>query len=136
MNGVVNGSLITVPPSGFHYPVGRTYYGQGITPRLIKTTQLQRPVDTFVAVDEHPDSINDSIFMFNAGQLPPNYSWRDLPASYHNGAAGFSFADGHSEIHKWQSQATKRPVTRQNFTGLADPDSPDIAWMNEKMPWF
>jgi prepilin-type processing-associated H-X9-DG protein len=25
-----------------------------------------------------------------------------MPASYHNGAAGFAFADGHSEIHKWK----------------------------------
>jgi prepilin-type processing-associated H-X9-DG protein len=24
------------------------------------------------------------------------------PANYHNNACGFSFADGHSEIHKWK----------------------------------
>jgi len=37
--------------------------------------------------------------------------WSDMPASYHNGAAGFSFADGHSEIHKWVEPVTKQPIT-------------------------
>jgi len=54
--------------------------------------------------------------------------WGDTPASYHNGAGGISFADGHSEIHKWRSGATKVPVTYQstqpqpNFdaAGMAD----------------
>ena len=26
----------------------------------------------------------------------------DYPASYHNRAGGFSFADGHAEIKKWR----------------------------------
>ena len=28
--------------------------------------------------------------------------WGDLPANYHNGACGYSFADGHSEIKAWK----------------------------------
>ncbi len=36
----------------------------------------------------------------------------DLPASFHNGACGFSFADGHSEIKKWRNASTLEPVTR------------------------
>ena len=35
----------------------------------------------------------------------------DVPASYHNGAGGLSFADGHAEIHKWLDPRTKTPVT-------------------------
>ncbi len=31
----------------------------------------------------------------------------DLPASYHNGACGISFADGHAEVHKWLGGAVK-----------------------------
>jgi prepilin-type N-terminal cleavage/methylation domain-containing protein/prepilin-type processing-associated H-X9-DG protein len=55
------------------------------------------PSQTWVYVDEHPDSIND------AGCFPPNSDNNivDIPANYHNGASGFSFADGHSEVHKW-----------------------------------
>jgi prepilin-type N-terminal cleavage/methylation domain-containing protein/prepilin-type processing-associated H-X9-DG protein len=55
------------------------------------------PAETWVHLDEHPDSIND------AGFFNPNSptTWVDIPATYHNGATGFSFADGHAEIHKW-----------------------------------
>jgi len=28
----------------------------------------------------------------------------DYPASYHNGAGGVAFADGHSEIHRWRDR--------------------------------
>ena len=30
-------------------------------------------------------------------------NWRDVPSSLHNGACGFAFADGHSEVHKWKT---------------------------------
>jgi prepilin-type processing-associated H-X9-DG protein len=55
------------------------------------------PADTWVFVDEHPDSINDAGF-FN----PYPTQVIDIPATYHNGACGFAMADGHSEIHKWR----------------------------------
>ncbi|HEV2392038.1 MAG TPA: prepilin-type N-terminal cleavage/methylation domain-containing protein [Verrucomicrobiae bacterium] len=52
---------------------------------------------TWVYIDEHPDSINDAGF-FNP-QNPTQVT--DIPATYHNGACGVTFADGHGEIHKW-----------------------------------
>jgi len=51
---------------------------------------------TWVFLDEHPDSINDAGF-FN----PHATQVVDIPATYHNGACGFALADGHGEIHKW-----------------------------------
>ena len=46
-------------------------------------------------VDEHPDGINYGALHFqiipNATGNPP--MWNDCPASYHNGACGFCFAD-------------------------------------------
>ncbi len=61
------------------------------------------PARTWVYVDEEPDSIND------AGCFPPNSLTAivDVPATYHNGACGFAFADGHSEIHRWVGPAMK-----------------------------
>jgi len=56
------------------------------------------PSETWVYVDEHPDSINDS-GLFNPDSPT---EWTDTPATYHNGSCGFSFADGHSAIHKWR----------------------------------
>ena len=32
-----------------------------------------------------------------------------MPALYHNGASGLSFADGHAEIKKWIDADTLRP---------------------------
>jgi prepilin-type N-terminal cleavage/methylation domain-containing protein len=43
------------------------------------------PVQLWVFVDEHPDSINDG-WLVNF--FPVSASWTDLPASYHGGACG------------------------------------------------
>jgi len=60
-----------------------------------KTTQFTRPgpVNTFVFLDECPDSINDGLFQVNM----TSKSWSDVVASLHCGGGGFSFADGHAE---------------------------------------
>ncbi len=84
------------------------------------------PTETWVYLDEHPDSINDAGF-FN----PRATSWIDLPASYHNNAAGFAFADGHSEVHKWIGTAANVKVKLTDFGGLSTRSGdPDIHWMS------
>jgi prepilin-type N-terminal cleavage/methylation domain-containing protein len=70
----------------------------------LKTTDLGKPSDSWVFVDEHPDSINDAFFIAG-GVTSSGGSWGDFPAAYHNGACGFAFADNHSEVHKWQANA-------------------------------
>jgi prepilin-type N-terminal cleavage/methylation domain-containing protein/prepilin-type processing-associated H-X9-DG protein len=77
--------------------------------QFLKLSTTPNPVNFFVILDEHPDSINDGYFLNNA-DLGSFTQWGDLPASFHNGAGGFSFADGHSEIHKWKSRVTILPV--------------------------
>ena len=67
---------------------------------------LPGPVDLWLLMDEHPDSINDSLMCTPA--VP--YVFVDYPASYHNGAGGLVFADGHAEIHKWVDGRTKLPI--------------------------
>jgi len=97
-----------------------------------KTTDLRLPppVDTWIYVDEHPDSIND------AGLFSPySTEWVDLPASYHCGAAGFAFADGHSEIHKWKVATTQQPVKLIDLTRIyVRPGDPDVRWMRYRTP--
>ncbi len=73
----------------------------------LKMSQVARPADFFVTIDEHPDSINDGYFLNNPGGAS---QWGDGPASYHSGACGISFADGHSAIHKWSSPTSRIPV--------------------------
>lgn len=103
-----------------------------------KNSNIVLPAKTFVFVDEHPDSINDAAFACACtGNQPtdaPGSAWVvDFPANYHNGACGFSFADGHSEVHKWiGGKIGKAPVLYNGTLPLnvAAGDSwPDAHWM-------
>ena len=97
------------------------------------------PAQTWVYMDEHPDSIND------AGAFPPDRPTNipDAPATYHNGAAGFAMADGHSEIHKWRGPTmTKARIAgglrgvnfqaQNNFATVAG--DPDLRWYSYVSP--
>jgi prepilin-type N-terminal cleavage/methylation domain-containing protein/prepilin-type processing-associated H-X9-DG protein len=61
------------------------------------------PSDVWVLVDEDVDSINDGAFAVQMPNSAPATAWVDIPSKAHGNACGFSFADGHSEIHKWLS---------------------------------
>jgi prepilin-type N-terminal cleavage/methylation domain-containing protein/prepilin-type processing-associated H-X9-DG protein len=105
--------------------------------QFLKLGDTPEPAKRIVTVDEHPDSINDGYFLNNADLATFSY-WGDLPASYHNGACGFSFADGHSEIHKWRSRATIIPVRMsggfQQIPFSVDPGGRiDAAWITERL---
>ena len=61
----------------------------------------------------------------------------DLPASYHNRAGGLSFADGHSQIRRWQDWRTTPPVKKSTFMWangniIPSPNNKDIAWLQER----
>ena len=73
--------------------------------QFFKISQIPQAAEIFVFLDEHPDSINDGYFL-ERDYYP---EWHDLPASYHNNGAAFSFADGHSSLHHWQQPDTYRP---------------------------
>lgn len=102
--------------------------------QFLKLSTVPQPVNMFVFIDEHPDSINDGYFLNDANPATLA-SWGDLPASYHGGACGVSFADGHSEIHKWRSsKVTILPVRLssgfQAFPFTVDPNARiDANWM-------
>jgi prepilin-type N-terminal cleavage/methylation domain-containing protein len=74
--------------------------------QYFKLPQIGAPANIFVFIDEHPDSINDGYFLV---QWSYPFEWVDLPASFHNDCAALSFADGHSEMHKWHDSSTLAP---------------------------
>ena len=78
----------------------------------LKLTTVGQPANFFVVIDEHADGINDGYFLNNPAGAS---KWGDTPASYHGGACGISFADGHSEIHKWKSRTSIFPVTTTSY---------------------
>jgi prepilin-type N-terminal cleavage/methylation domain-containing protein/prepilin-type processing-associated H-X9-DG protein len=85
------------------------------------------PATLWLTVDEHADSINDAFLIFSMTGL----CFDDGPADYHNGACGFSFVDGHAEIHQWQQMQYWPPVTRSVWTNdIHEPTTgPDVQWM-------
>lgn len=96
------------------------------------------PANLWVFVDEHPNSINDPLFCVAMGAPDATGAgtakvFVDCPASYHNGACGFSFADGHSEIHKWRGDTIKKPIIYGAVVYYNDfpcgDSAPDLAWM-------
>ncbi|MBX3732079.1 MAG: type II secretion system protein [Verrucomicrobiae bacterium] len=105
--------------------------------------QVPGPAQTFVLLDEREDSINDGYFVvdmqgFVEGNPDSMRQLVDYPAAYHNGAAGFAFADGHSEIKKWLSAEFRRPVRRGVLLALNIPigNKPDLKrdvyWMADR----
>jgi prepilin-type N-terminal cleavage/methylation domain-containing protein/prepilin-type processing-associated H-X9-DG protein len=114
---------------------GRTYVA-----KMKKLSELQKPgpSETFVILDEHPDSIDDALFITRiGGDYKTAGYFANLPASYHyNGGANFSFADGHSEIHRWQDRdRTVLPVKFVTQNNLNVNGSPDYFWLNERIPF-
>jgi prepilin-type N-terminal cleavage/methylation domain-containing protein/prepilin-type processing-associated H-X9-DG protein len=101
-----------------------------------KTTDVLKPgpAMTLVFVDERADSINDgewctSMFGWDPSQ-PSAWSVVDIAANYHGGACGFAFADGHSELHKWQDVVLRIPMGHGPNT--AAPNSRDAYWIMER----
>lgn len=112
MNGNVNGdSWYTAIINGKYF----TYRRQ---------SEIVRPPPSgvFVFLDEHPDTIDDGYFLVD---VMAKGTWANLPANYHNGACGFSFADGHAEIRKWLDKDSLWPKITIGKTYTAPRD---VAW--------
>ena len=98
---------------------------------FIKMSDFRRPgpANTFVLLDES-DSINDGWFMASMDGFDPRdkalqeaAGFGDAPGSWHAKACGFSFADGHSEIHKW---------IQYDKINKVKPSADDVDWLQSK----
>ena len=95
-----------------------------------KAGAVLHPSDLFVLIEEAPFSINDGFFCFFGSNNPNGYTWSDYPGAYHGESCGVSFADGHSEIHKWVGyiaqvgNLTKAPGAAPSAT-----NDKDYAWL-------
>ncbi len=101
-----------------------------------KSTEFHTPgpSDVWLFLDEHPDSIDDETF------YTPNYTagitkLLEIPGCQHAGACGVTFADGHSEIHKWKGKFSSQPVTYSYTINVTISSSdPDLAWLAQRTP--
>jgi prepilin-type N-terminal cleavage/methylation domain-containing protein/prepilin-type processing-associated H-X9-DG protein len=107
--------------------------------KLTQITGAAGPPDKiFLFLDEREDCINWGNYMTDMhGYMPNNpalYQFQqDMPAFYHGEACGFSFADGHSEIHKWRDSRTMPPIQVGVATDktIPVPRDQDVAWLQD-----
>jgi len=97
--------------------------------QFFKLSDIQTPSGIFVFLDEHCDTINDGFFVNRL----EDYVWGNMPASYHNGGVNLSFADGHTESHRWTLADTVRPPV-QGGVGGPFPANPttDFEWLKQR----
>lgn len=122
---------------------GNIYMGEGnaesgpvapIYKHVRKTTDIlfPTPSEAWVFLQEHPDSMNDPAFF-----SPQQTQWVDVPALVHNGATPFALADGHAEMHQWQSSIIRSAavnVTYQTIFVAGPSGDADIHWMAWRTP--
>src|SRR2546421_949758 len=98
-----------------------------------KTAQLTKlpPAQALVYLDEREDSIDDGYYAIDmtkgSGAVLVNF-----PGSFHNGAGGLTFADGHAEIHRWLDPRTTPPFKKdkkREFTNMKN--NRDLIWLQD-----
>ena len=134
---------MTTEPDGRQYPRVRSVSmnafvgpwdaaGSQLLPgwaQFVRLSAIRKPSMIFVFLDESPQTINDGWYIFcNNG--PTGNLWSDMPASYHNGACGFSFADGHSEIKHWLVRTTIVPFS--SWPVPTGPNRSDFLWVSQR----
>ncbi len=80
-----------------------------------KLTEIRKPSQFFVFIDEDKASINDRLFRVDMS-APRTM---DKPAAYHNGGGRLSFADGHAKARRWVGPQKKELQAK------------DILWLKE-----
>jgi len=87
------------------------------------------PSECWVLIDENPFTINDGFFVCD----PSNPDqWIDFPATYHNGAGGLSFADGHAITKKWRDNIILKLAASPSGWPARDSSSTDLQWLRER----
>ena len=92
--------------------MGTTTYEQNLGASVNNSFKMYRkstdftgklgPSDAFVFLDENPASLDDGFFYIYESVNPNALSLAEnFPAVNHGNSTSFTFADGHSELHKW-----------------------------------
>ena len=101
MNSQV-GNLYTAALSRGYNSTAYTYI------RVSEILNAPGPTKTFVFAEENMCSLQDGYLQVN--HATPSFP--DVPGSYHVWNCGFSFADGHVEMHKWETTVLRIPVVK------------------------
>ena len=109
----------------------------------LKYGQLSKPGPDRISlfIDQRSDAINWGNYIQDMSGYSPyapgSHRWLDIPGSYHGGACGVAFCDGHSEIKKWRDGRTTKPILEggtifNGSTPIPQPNNVDIEWMQDR----
>ena len=95
-----------------------------------KQANIDLPAQRFVFIDENQWGIDDGFFVCD----PNRTVWINVPATYHNGAGGLSFADGHAEIKKWKDGKLLglNAIVTETTGLIPDPGAGDLDWLKQR----
>jgi prepilin-type N-terminal cleavage/methylation domain-containing protein/prepilin-type processing-associated H-X9-DG protein len=127
MNAAIGAGVTASGAAGYKPPASLSYLNPFFIAKKMSDLNKPGPSQSWLFLDEHADSIDDGVLYTNPGEASGTGKFTELPSSDHNGACGISFADGHSEIHKWVDPQTTLPViynqqARQNIAVVQDKD--------------
>ncbi|MBI3848809.1 MAG: hypothetical protein HY298_00750 [Verrucomicrobia bacterium] len=94
---------------------------------MTKATEVSQPNRTFVLLEEHPASINDSEFVIDLAHVGASATIVDFPAYFHVGGMNLGMADGHVEYWQWSDARTMPPINGPINLNVASPNNPDVA---------
>ncbi|HET7624761.1 MAG TPA: type II secretion system protein [Verrucomicrobiae bacterium] len=113
-------------------------WGNFFVAKKMSSLTTPGPSESWVFTDENPDSLDDGILYSNPNYANGTGKYTELPGSDHDGACGMSFADGHSEIHKWRDPTTLHKVNYHTQLGVTQQvqvtGNGDLAWIAQHTP--
>lgn len=134
MNHLVGGNGSSLSPTAPNYRYG--LWPHTAFSLYEKSGAIKNPAMVWVLLDERPTLINDGYFVVDMANCDSNTmnpsrgaQIIDHPGIQHNNACGFSFADGHAEIKKWNDAAFRTPNPTGRVTAGA---VSDMRWLMER----
>jgi len=109
-------------------------WGAGNVYKKVGDVKDPGPTMTIVFLDERCDSVNDGEWCtstYGWPDKPASWTMVDFPGSYHGGAGGLSFVDGHSEIHRWKDPRTTPAIGKLMGLNVTSAKNPDVYWIME-----
>ena len=102
--------------------------------RTLKRTAdfVGSPANAFLFQDVNPQNLCTPAFIVLLPGIAAD-SFFHYPATHHNRAGVLSFADGHTETHRWRDSRTFKtaPLGQKVPHNAASPRNSDLAWIQE-----
>ena len=107
--------------------------------RIIRRTSEMvspSPSQTWVLIDERPDSINNASFSIRMAERQQGTAFLNWPGYFHGRGANLNFADGHSELRRWRDPRTIPPAKGRQMLDTGNdtpsPNNQDLWWLVER----